>query len=197
MEKISVKAIMKKIFVSMEEMEKAFNKVRVELQNMDLLFDGSRLDKVDCYHERFSVGALYGLAAMGFYDPEDQNIHIPAAYPPGLFPWIADREMPDAIRHEFGHALADKYRKFFRGGIFKAAFGANYGEDKVFDGDDWSDEYVTEYASTMTQEDFAETFMLYMKHKGKMPARYRGKRAIEKKWKTVAKIVKEIAATGK
>lgn len=192
-----MKTLMKKIFVSMEDMEKAFNKVRVELQNMDLLFDGSRLDKVDCYHERFSVGALYGLAAMGFYDPADQNIHIPAAYPPGLFPWIADREMPDVIRHEFGHALADKYRKFFRGGIFKAAFGANYGEDKVFNGGDWSDEYVTEYASTMTQEDFAETFMLYMKHKGKMPARYRGKRAIEKKWKTVAKIVKEIAATGK
>ena len=192
-----MKTLIKKIFVSMEDMEKAFNKVRVELQNMDLLFDGSRLDKVDCYHERFSASALYGLAAMGFYDPADQNIHIPAAYPPGLFPWIADREMPDVIRHEFGHALADKYRKFFRGGIFKAAFGASYGEKKVFDGDDWSDEYVTEYASTMTQEDFAETFMLYMKHKGKMPARYRGKRAIEKKWKTVAKIVKEIAATGK
>ena len=32
-----MKTLMKKIFVSMEDMEKAFNKVRVELQNMDLL----------------------------------------------------------------------------------------------------------------------------------------------------------------
>lgn len=49
----------------------------------------------------------------------------------------------------------------------------------------------------MTQEDFAETFMLYMKHKGKMPAQFRGKRAIEKKWRAVARIVREIAALGK
>ena len=192
-----MKTLVEKVFVSMEEMEKAFNKVRAELQNMDLLFEGSRLDKVDCYHERFSAGALYGLVAMGFYDPRDQNIHIPAAFPPGLFPWLQDREIRDVIRHEFGHALADKYRKFFRGGIFKAAFGASYGEKKVFDGEKWSDEYVTEYASTMTQEDFAETFMLYMKYKGKMPARYRGKRAIEKKWETVGQIVKDVAAVGK
>ena len=188
---------MKRVFLSMGEMEKAFNKVRKELEAMDLLFDGSRLDKVDCYHERFSIGALYGLVAMGFYNFADQNIHIPAAYPPGLFPWLQDREMRDVIRHEFGHALADKYRKFFRGGIFKAAFGASYGEKKVFDGDDWSDEYVTEYASTKAQEDFAETFMLYMKHKGKLPARYRGKCAIEKKWRTVGRIIREFAALRK
>lgn len=191
-----MKTLVEKVFVSMEEMEKAFNKVRGELQNMDLLFEGSRLDKVDCYHERFSAGALYAfVGVMGFYDFRDQNIHIPAVYPAGLFPrWYEERDIKDVLRHEFGHALADRYRKFFRSGIFKAAFGASYGEKKVFDGGDWTAEYVTEYASTMTQEDFAETFMLYMKYKGKMPARYRGKRAIEKKWKTVGQIVKDVAA---
>ena len=192
-----MKSIMKRVFLSMGEMEKAFNKVRKELEAMDLLFDGSRLDKVDCYHERFSIGALYGLVAMGFYNPADQNIHIPAAYPPGLFPWLQDREMRDVIRHEFGHALADKYRKIFRGGIFKEAFGKSYGTWQVFDGDDCLDEYVSDYATTNTREDFAETFMLYMKYKGKMPARFRGKRAIVKKWKTVGRIIREIAALRK
>ncbi len=105
--------------------------------------------------------------------------------------------MLDVLRHEFGHALADRYAKFFRGGIFKAAFGASYGEKKVFDGKDWTNEYITEYASRMTQEDFAETFMLYMKYKGKLPVSYCKKRAIVKKWKTVGQIIKEIAAVGK
>lgn len=191
-----VKTALQKIYASMGEVEKAFNKVRKELEGLGLLFEGWKLDKVDCYHEKFSLGALYGLAgAMGFYDFKDRNIHVPAFYPAGLFPmWYGERQMLDVLRHEFGHALADRYAKFFRGGIFKAAFGASYGAKKVFEGEDWESEYVSKYATTATQEDFAETFMLYMKHKGKLPTRYRGKRAIVKKWKTVGRIIREISA---
>ena len=36
--------------------------------------------------------------------------------------------------------------------------------------------------------------MLYMKHKGKLPARFRGKRAVKKKWKAVARIVRIVVA---
>lgn len=194
-----MKTTLQRVYVSFEETERAFNRVRRELQGLDLLFAGSRLDGVDCYHEQFSLGALYGLVgAMGFYDFEDQCIHIPAFFPAGLFPqWYGERQLLDVLRHEFGHVLADKYRKFFRGGIFKEAFGKSYGTWKVFDGDDWSAEHVSSYATTDTREDFAETFMLYMKYKGKMPARFRGKRAIVKKWKTVGRIIREIAAHGK
>jgi len=186
-----MKTKLKRIYVSFNEMETAFNKVRKELEKMGLLFAGSPLDKVDCYHERFTVGALLGLiGAMGFYDFEDCNIHIPMVYPAGLFPrWFEERRILDVLRHEFGHALADRYRRFFRGGIFKTAFGASYGEKNVFDGDDWTDGYVSEYAATMTREDFAETFMLFMKHKGVLPTCYRGNRMIERKWRVVGKIV--------
>ena len=41
---------------------------------------------------------------------------------------------------------------------------------------------------------FAETFMLFVKHKGKLPAQFKGKPAIMKKWKAVAEIVKRVAA---
>lgn len=187
--------------VSLATVEAAFNAVRMELQDMGLLFRGSQLDKINCFHERLSMyGLWYGVRhnAESVYGNalEDRYIHIPMFIRSGVL--NGDRRViRDDIRHEFGHALADKFKKFFRGGIFKEAFGASYGVTKVFDGDDWSDEYVSDYATTDTREDFAETFMLYMKHKGKMPTRYRGKRAIEKKWKTVAKIVKAIAATGK
>lgn len=191
---------MKKVYVSFCEMEKAFNRVRRELEGQGLLSAGSRLDKVDCYYEVLSLGGLGGcVGIMGFYNPKknDKAIHIPAVFPVALLPWWDGREILDVIRHEFGHALADRFGKLFRGGIFKEAFGASYGEKKVFDGEDWSDEHVSEYASSMTQEDFAETFMLYLKHKGRMPAKFRGKRAIAKKWKAVARIVREIAAFGK
>lgn len=195
------KGVMAKRYVSLETVEAAFNAVRKELQELGLLSCGSRLDGVNCFHERLSIyGLWHGFCgnAEGLYGnaKEDQDIHIPAVTRSGL--WNGDhRVVRDDVRHEFGHALAGKFKKFFHGGIFKEAFGASYGEKKVFVGGDWTNEYVTEYASKMTQEDFAETFMLYMKYKGKMPARYLGKRAIEKKWKTVGRIIREIAALGK
>lgn len=195
------KGMIAKRYVSFETVEAAFNTVRKELREIGLLSCGSSLDKVNCFHERLSIyGLWHGFCgnAEGLYGnaKEDQDIHIPAVTRSGL--WNGDhRVIRDDVRHEFGHALADKFKNFFRGGIFKGAFGASYGGKKVFKGGDWTNEYVTEYASKMTQEDFAETFMLYMKHKGKMPARYLGKRAIMKKWKTVGRIIREIAALEK
>ena len=56
------------------------------------------------------------------------------------------------------------------------------------------DRYVSEYASSATQEDFAETFMLFVKYKGKIPAKFAKRPVIRKKWKAVAKIVKRVAA---
>lgn len=194
------KGVIAKRYVSLETVEAAFNAVRKELQEMGLLSRGSRLDKVDCFHERLSIyGLRDGLCGNveGLYGNtnEDQDIHIPAVIRSGLLNGD-HRVIRDDIRHEFGHALADKFKKFFRGDIFKEAFGASYGTKKVFAGGDWTNEYVTEYATTATQEDFAETFMLFMKHKGKLPTRYRGKRAIVKKWKTVGRIIREIAVLG-
>ena len=194
-----MKTTLKKVYVSFDGMERAFNKVRRELEDMGLLFDGSRLDKVDCYYEGFTIGGLYGsVGAMGFYDPDknDKAIHIPAVFPMALFPWWDGREILDVIRHEFGHALADRFRKLFRGAIFKEAFGGGYGEKKVFDGYEWERGCVSAYAATCTREDFAETFMLYMKYKGKLPARYRGKRSVEKKWKAVARIIRIVSSMG-
>jgi len=189
------KTALQKAYVPFKEMESAFNRVRNELEGLGLLAAGSPLDEVNCWHERLSKGALYGLDAMGYTAPDDRDIHIPAVFPKGLFPQLwEERKILDVIRHEFGHALADRYREFFRGGAFKAAFGNNYGRYKIRASGNWEDRHVSPYASTMTQEDFAETFMLFLKHKGKIPVRYRGRQVIEKKWMAVARIIKQIAA---
>ncbi len=47
------------------------------------------------------------------------------------------------------------------------------------------------------REDVAETFMLFVRHKGKLPAQFKGKPLIVKKWKAVAEIVKRVAAASR
>ena len=49
----------------------------------------------------------------------------------------------------------------------------------------------------LLQETFAETFMLFVKHKGKIPAKFARLPAIRKKWQAVAKIVKAVAAAAR
>ena len=101
------------------------------------------------------------------------------------------------VGHEFGHALADLYPGALKkGGLFRAAFGGAYGEDPAEEcvAAGWGDRYVSEYATSATQEDFAETVMLFVKHKGKIPAKFAKRPVIRKKWKVVAEIVKRVAA---
>ena len=66
---------------------------------------------------------------------------------------------------------------------------------KGTDPDDWEGRCVSRYAASATQEDFAETFMFFLKYKGKIPARFANKPAIRKKWKAVAEIVRRVTAS--
>ena len=123
------------------------------------------------------------------------------AYPAGLFPrWFGERQMLDVLRHEFGHALADRYPAASKkGALFRKAFGGAYG-DKLAKGTnsrDWEGRCVSAYAATATQEDFAETFMFFVKHKGKMPAKFARHPAIAGKWKAVSEIIRRVAAETK
>lgn len=190
---------MSKVYTSFDEVTRAYNKVRTELWNFDVLWDGSKLDEVGCTYLTIApIAALAGY--MGLYDPETKEIEFPSVYLPIQSLWKdlgAKANALDVIRHEFGHALADLYPGALKkGGVFRAAFGGSYGgtpaEERGVDG--WEERYVSEYATSATQEDFAETFMLFVKHKGKLPAPFKGKPVILKKWKAVAEIVKRVAA---
>ncbi len=102
----------------------------------------------------------------------------------------------DVFRHEFGHALADVYPGALKKGrVFRKAFGGTYGtvpaEKRGVEG--WEERYVSEYATRATQEDFAETFMLFVKHKGKIPAKFASCPSIAKKWEAVRAIIRRVA----
>ena len=184
---------MGKICTSRNEVNRAYNKVRMELWHLGVLWDGSKLDGVGCHFDSFPVECVIR-GAEGLWKKNLNAIVFPRFYFAG---GEKDSDI-DVLRHEFGHALADLYPGALKkGGLFRAAFGGPYGEDPAEEcvADGWGDRYVSEYATSMTQEDFAETFMLFMKHKGKIPAKFAKKPAIRKKWKAVAEIVKRVAAT--
>ncbi len=184
--KASVKAMCKNIYVSESAVRAAFYRVRRELKAMGLLWPQSPLDKTQCHHEGpLTLSGLSGFGGvMGFYSFEDHDIHVPAFWPAALLPWYKGRCMTDVLRHEFGHALADAYPQYFHCKHFADAFGRSYGRWKVAeDGDEGN--YVSAYARTYTQEDFAETFMLYVKYKGVLPQEFARNEAIRAKWEEV------------
>ena len=190
---------MSKIYTSFDEVTRAYNQVRTELWNFDVLWDGSKLDGVGCTYLMVApIAALAGY--MGLYQPETKEIEFPSVYLPIEALWRdlgTKANALDVFRHEFGHALADLYPAALKkGGVFRAAFGGSYGEDPAEERgvEGWEERYVSEYATSATQEDFAETFMLFVKHKGKIPARFARKSAIRRKWNAVAMIVKTVAA---
>jgi hypothetical protein len=189
---MDLKSFIKQVHTPFSEVEKAFQKVRKELEELGLLWDGSKLDTVNCLHDSFPVECVQK-EAEALWKKERNAIIFPRFY----FAGGKKDSTIDVIRHEFGHALADQYRRHLtKGDLFREAFGGNYSASpaKGTDPDDWKGRCVSEYATSATQEDFAETFMLFVKHKGKIPAKYAKKPMIVKKWKAVAEIVKRVAA---
>lgn len=190
----TVKKIAKNVYVSESAVKSATVRVRRELRDWGLLSPESRMDEVEVIYGPWDPSGFVGI--MGFYSFEDNNIHIPAVFPPALLTWYKNwyenRFMSDVLRHEFGHALAARFSKFFHDKRFRKAFGGIYGVLKVAEDGDESD-YVSAYARKYTQEDFAETFMFFLKHKGVLPRKYAYREAVRTKWETVAAICADIA----
>ena len=74
------------------------------------------------------------------------------------------------IRHEYGHAIADNHRGLFRSKRFAIAFGQPH-ESCVASKYDAA-HHVSTYAATEAGEDYAETFMLYLRHRGVLPKKH-------------------------
>ena len=191
-----MKSPLKRIYTSFDDVTKAYNKVRMELWNLDVLWNGSKLDGVECIYEPIDLLASVR-GWMGYFDYNDKNIHFPSIYLSNPFNWVDKNSAVDVLRHEFGHALMDRYyRPLALGSLFRTAFGGPHGATPApgFDPYDWEDRCVSGYAATQTKEDFAETFMLFVKHKGRIPSKFAKKPALRKKWKAVAEICRRVAA---
>lgn len=132
------------------------------------------------------AGRSYGLQ---FYESSGE-IHIPSISLCRLGEKILRQKrvaLRDILRHEFAHALAHTYPELVKNTQFEKVFGGPHEMDpglaQVYD----SAFHVSEYAASMPMEDFAEVFMLYLKHKGQLPKRL-DRPAIRKKWKYIDKL---------
>lgn len=85
----------------------------------------------------------------------------------------------DILRHEYGHAVADMHRGLVRSRRFTQAFGKPHEREGELEYD--PEIHISTYAATNMMEDFAENFMYFVRHKGKLPAKF-NRPAIAARW---------------
>ncbi len=97
--------------------------------------------------------------------------------------------LADVIRHEYAHAIAYCYPTLVRSRAFVNAFAARHDANVSVGFIDGF--HLTAYAGTSPAEDFAETFMLYMRMKGRLERRFHTRR-IRLKWRFIRKLCRAI-----
>ena len=115
------------------------------------------------------------------------NIYIPQWILTHGF-WKKRDSLRDVVRHEYGHAVEYHYPMLAtRSKRFKNAFSGPYRGDYYND----SHMYVTSYAAEQQTEDFAETFMFFVRHGGKLPSQQNTPH-IKRKWNFIAELCEVI-----
>jgi hypothetical protein len=170
--------------VTLPRLQRALDVVRSELDDHGVWTD--LLSDVDVYLETLHPLAM---AAYGWHYADGQGwISIPAMSLPRLAHAIGFGQyvsLRDVLRHEYAHAIAHLYPDVLRRLRFASVFGHGYGSGIMSDFD--SEQHVTPYAASEPAEDFAETVMEYLRHRGDLPTKW-GTQPIRTKWSYVRKL---------
>lgn len=174
---------------SFRSIERAYNQVRRELEDCGLLADGVYLDSVECEQTLLpswddELGFVFDEAVpwhhrlVGF---RPGVIYIPRNCPARAH--VPGETILDTMRHEFAHAWAAHDPSFFRKRWFRAAFGHGYFDEWDPPSFDRSS-FASNYACTRPREDFAETFMIFLRSRSlarfhTRPGLYAKLRAVE------------------
>lgn len=182
-----------KFFVSKRELDVAVYAVQRELQNIGLWNEDSRLTKADvlwCMIPNVTLPRALGYfihkeSAMRSLGYKQGHIYIPS-------PVLGRRRLRDVVRHEYGHAVAHYYPGLVRRSPrFTATFAGTYDRGKPIPSSDARD-FVSPYAATEPAEDFAETFMIYLRRGGKIPTG--ASRPVARKWRYISDLTGAIAS---
>lgn len=160
--------------ITLDQLDRANQQVTNEMECLGLWYP--RLEDVTVWLVPAS------LTCYGWFH-EDNDIYIPSLTGAQVSDLILGyhTRLTDVLRHEWGHALADRHPSLVQNRSFINAFGYDY--HCIRSVEEYSpDRHLTEYAATMPCEDFAETFHFYLRHKGRLPLRLRDKKVIVKKW---------------
>ena len=171
--------------VTFKRLVSANNHVIGELEQLG--FYDEHLEEIEVY--LVPVGYSYGWQYYG----SSGAICIPAVSIVRLWELWQRCSLPlrDLLRHEYAHAVADTHRGLMRSRRFREAFDGAHESSKATKFDPCK--HVTTYAATQPGEDFAEVFMYYVKHKGRLPKRF-DTEPIRKRWQFVEDLRHAIAA---
>jgi hypothetical protein len=184
--------------ITLRQLTRSFNQVRGELREVGLLEDGRYLDRIDCVLS--PVPTLRG--ELGFvYDEGVGGLDRLLGYAPGVIyvalnspveAYVPGGTLLDTLRHEFAHAWAWLDPRFIRRPWFAETFGVGYFSEwdtpPRFDARD----FVSHYATTKPREDFAETFMTFLRNRRSV-GRFRRRPGLHRKLLAVASAVREAA----
>ena len=217
----------------MPKVNRSFNKVREELEEVGLLYepddedDGGYLDQIELYVTYFaSEGQTQGFV----FDEKVSLLDYLKGYETGAIYLPADlinddylpgKTLTDVIRHEFAHAWYWLEPSFVNDAWFHKAFGESYDdmsqdaplrlwEDKLnrsrkyqqqkkrccnhkqldaLRARELNQEFVSKYAYSYFCEDFAETFMYYLRYRNSLD-RFKNRKGVYRKLKAVEKAVR-------
>lgn len=187
--------------ISMPQLERAFATARNDLASVGLLADGLYLDHIECVRSPLlsvlsrTVGWVYDGGVTPIYSWvgwEPGVIYIPINAP--VRARTPGQTLTDVIRHEFAHAWYWLDAPHVDGAWFRRAFGARYQDTRRFARDEYdADQYVSPYAMTIAKEDFAETFMTYLRCRRSL-ARFKHREGVYSKLIAVDGAVRRAAA---
>jgi len=159
--------------ITLKRLDRAVLQVQSEL--FDLGFYDEPVQAVDVY--LVFLGNAYGWHYYG----GSGDINIPAISFSRLRDLFRRRytSLRDVLRHEYAHAVADTHRGLFRSPRFSEPYGGSHESSVASEFDPRC--HLTEYAAESPSEDFAETFMFFVRHSGVLPPRLRTP-VIARKW---------------
>ncbi len=172
--------------------------VQKELYSIGLWYEDSHLTETEVYWCPLPQIKMYDAFGFFFHGTnlidrmigyKTGHIYIPACVLPNLF-YQHSISLRDVIRHEYAHAFAHYYPELIIDSKeFEKIFGGHY-YSKIPSKMEHS-AYITEYAKTLPMEDFAETFMVYVRRKGVIPPTLTNTN-LKRKWAFIVKTTKKL-----
>jgi hypothetical protein len=183
--------------ITLEQLNRATLATQGELANHGFWEEKSRLLKIDVLWCRYPSPSIIDCWGAFFHGDDwagrllgfkKGHIYIPAW---SISHFAKTRtSLRDIVRHEYAHGIAELYpRLTHRSSRFKEVFGGSYWANRH--PREEYDEFVSDYASTKPMEDYAETFMFYLRHNGALPTRF-AIPSIRKKWSFIRDLGKAV-----
>jgi hypothetical protein len=161
------------MYVSFKQVNGATRDVQRDLFKSGFWYEQTRLNQATVYWTRMPSKDASGLFChgLGMLDRiaglKQGHIFIPAITMVHLMRSRTSISLRDVIRHEYGHAFAHYYPELIiRSKEFSKVFSGNYYSAQpsaIYD----AASYVSQYAQSCPMEDFAETFMVFVRRHGR------------------------------